>query len=249
MILRFLRVISRLLWQPAAQWQSRPVRDFSTVRLFALLNHTSLFEPLLLGAFPTALIREMSRRMVYPIADQTFNRPIAGRFFRILAPGTIPLTRSRDRSWDRFVHLATTGNSLVGIAPEGRMKRANGLDKNGRPMNIKTGIADLLEKFDSGSFLILYSAGLHHIQSPGSGMPKMFKPLSMKFELLDIKEYKNKLKNICGNNDRAAFARTVAKDLEKRRDTHCPASPTQARAKRPQASSTPKAGHPATQIP
>ena len=217
-ILMGLKSVSRLFWKPGAKWVGQKPKNFKDVKVFALLNHTSLFEPLLVGAFPTSLVREMSRRMIYPVADKTYNRPIAGRFFRLLAPGTVSLTRSRDESWKLFTEMARNQNALVGIAPEGRMKRPNGLDRHGRPMNMKTGIADLLNDIDSGQMLLLYSGGLHHIQKPGNGFPKLFKKISIKFEVVDIATYKKQLQ---AQHPDKPFPKQVTSDLERRRDMNC----------------------------
>lgn len=217
-ILMLLKSISRLFWKPGAKWVGPKPKNFKDIKVFALLNHTSLFEPLLVGAFPTGLVREMSRRMIYPVADKTYNRPIAGRFFRLLAPGTVSLTRSRDESWKLFTELARSQNALVGIAPEGRMKRPNGLDRHGKPMNMKSGIADLLKDINSGQMLLLYSGGLHHIQSPGNGFPKLFKKISIKFEVVDIARYKARISAL---HPEVSFSKQVTCDLERRRDLNC----------------------------
>ena len=66
---------------------------------------------------------------------------------------------------------------MVIILPEGRMKRENGLDLHGNPMNVRGGIADILLAMKQGRMLIAYSGGLHHVQFPG-GVPRIFKTVA-----------------------------------------------------------------------
>ena len=74
------------------------------------------------------------------------------------------------------------------------MKRKNGLDKQGRKLSIRGGIADILQKKSEGKMLIIYSGGMHHIQAPGEKWPKLFQTIHTRLESTDIAEYKNSLK-------------------------------------------------------
>lgn len=105
--------------------------------------------------------------------------------------------------------------SVVILLPEGRMKRADGFDKKGEPMTVKGGVADVLKCVDSGTFLVCYSGGLHHVHTPGDRFPKVFKHLKMYYEQLPIAEYKSQFS---GSGKKLAIVR----DLEKRRDLHSP---------------------------
>jgi hypothetical protein len=61
--------------------------------------------------------------------------------------------------------------------------------------------------------LIVYSGGMHHIQTPGDHFPKIFKKIKIKLEITNIEKYKN-----CHNNgDHEFFKNEVIKDLTKRR--------------------------------
>ena len=213
-----VKLFVRTLYRFDKVWINGKPAQFEDVKLFVLLNHTSLFEPILSGAFPYSLLWQMAKRFVYPVADKTFNRPFVGFLFRLFAPQTVSLTRNWDNSWEHFIALAKAKNSFIGIAPEGRMKRLNGLDKNGKAMNIKTGVADIIKMLDSGQMLVLYSGGLHHIQSPGSGIPKIFKKVHLKFEIFDINQYKETMIKL---SDEGQFAKAVISDLELRRDSNC----------------------------
>ena len=107
---------------------------------------------------------------------------------------------------------------MVIIMPEGRMMRRGGLDKNGKPMTVKGGIADLIQKIPSGRILMAYSGGLHHIQAPGELIPRLFKTVQLRLETIDIQQYRERLLANCGYK---GFTSAVIKDLELRRDRFC----------------------------
>ncbi|MCP4658888.1 MAG: hypothetical protein GY856_26040, partial [bacterium] len=64
-----------------------------------------------------------------------------------------------------------------------------------------------------------YSQGLHHVQIPGQMFPKLFKRIRMRFEALDIEDYRASLWPPDG--DEQAFRRAVVQDLTERRDRYC----------------------------
>jgi hypothetical protein len=153
-----------------------------------------------------------------PGADITLQRPLAGRFFKWLAPEVVTITRQRDESWTGFMEHVRP-DSLVLILPEGRMKRPGGLDKQGQPMTVRGGVADILEKIESGQMLIVYSGGLHHIHTPGHRWPRLFRRAHAALEILSIAEYRG----ACGvERGHEAFRAAVIADLEARRDRICP---------------------------
>ena len=100
------------------------------------------------------------------------------------------------------------------------MKRASGLDAEGKPMTVRGGIADVLRGIPDGLMLVGYSGGLHHVQHPGELMPRLFQRISMRFELIDIADYRERLLAEAG---RHGFKRAVIADLEERRDRVCAA--------------------------
>jgi hypothetical protein len=128
----------------------------------------------------------------------------------------VPVTRQRDQTWQE-VTTRIGPDSMVIIAPEGRMKRANGLDKDGKPMTVRGGIADLVRGVGEGTMLLAYSGGLHHVQVPGQSLPKLFKTIQMRLEVLDIAAYREALTEQAG---RHGFKLAVIKDLEERRDRY-----------------------------
>lgn len=212
-----LKAFSLIFYKTEARWLTpRSQIEWEKLRLAIVLNHTSLFEPLFVSAIPNNRIWRAVKRVVVPIADVTMKRPVIGHIFRILAPNAVGITRKRDETWDEFVSKAK-GDSLVLIFPEGRMKRKNGLDKNGKPMSVKGGVADILELMDSGKILIAYSGGLHHVQAPGEFLPRVFKKIVISFEQIDIAEYKNKLRS----ERQEEFKARVIEDLQNRMSLYC----------------------------
>jgi hypothetical protein len=97
------------------------------------------------------------------------------------------------------------------------MKRPTGLDKDGKPMTVRGGIADIIEQLDSGYILLAISGGLHHVQAPGQFMPRLFKTIKMNFEIIDIAVYKESLPK-----EARAFKLKVVEDLQYRIENHCP---------------------------
>ena len=209
---------SRIFYRFETRWVAPPPAGvWQGLRVFALLNHTSLLEPLFLGAFPLAFLWEAAARAVVPGADKTLKRPLAGTFYRLFSPHTVAISRKRDASWDLF--LDTIGpDSLVALAPEGRMMRANGLDAQGNPMSVRGGIADILVRVGSGRLLIGYSGGLHHVNQPGQRGFKLFKTLHMNFECLEIADYLASF----GSQTPERLRLAIARDLEQRLAQHKP---------------------------
>lgn len=211
-----LRLTTRMLYGHKHEWVGAPPSEpFRNVRLVALLNHTSLFEGALSGAVPLHFVREISERALLPGADTTMNRPLVGKFFKYIVPKSVTLTRRRDSSWDAFL-AAIDVETMVLIFPEGRMRRRGGFDKHGRPMTVRGGIADVLERIDEGEMLLVYSEGLHHVHAPGDRFPSLFQEVRCRFEQMPIRRYKE----LMGSGG-PQFIRNVMHDLESRRDRHC----------------------------
>jgi hypothetical protein len=98
------------------------------------------------------------------------------------------------------------------------MKRPGGLDKNGKPMTVRGGIADIIAGLDSGMMLVCYSGGLHHVQAPGEHFPSLFKTIKMNLELIDIAEYKKSFPT----TDPKVFKIAVVADFQQKLETRCP---------------------------
>ena len=98
------------------------------------------------------------------------------------------------------------------------MMRATGLDKTGKPMTVRAGIADILLATPEGRMLLGYSAGLHHIHTPGEGLPRLFKTARIQLELVDIPTYRERL---LAEHGEAGFPAAVIADLTRRRDLYC----------------------------
>jgi 1-acyl-sn-glycerol-3-phosphate acyltransferase len=224
-LLLVLRAVARLLFDFDSRWigDTPPEKRWRDVRLVALLHHTSLYEPIFAGVVPTHFLARISRVATVPIAKKTMDRPLLGRFFRLVAGNVVPVTRKRDETWREVLEALRAdeaSDSLIILLPEGRMMRADGLDSNDRPMTVRGGIADLILGTPEGQFLIAYSGGLHHVQVPGERFPRLGKTLHIDFEQLDIARYREQLLSQVQEGE--SFRGVVIRDLERRRDAHCP---------------------------
>ncbi len=216
-VLLSIKVVAKLLYCVEVKWIGGE-KTFRGTRLIVILNHTSLFEPIYLSVLPASLLWKVARKGVLPGADITMNRPIVGWFFRLVSSSTIPISRRRDRTWNAFLERIKQDSILL-IAPEGRMKRPNGFDKYGNPMTVRGGVSDLLERVNDGKLVIAYSGGLHHIMSPDQNFPRLFKRITLAVEIVDVAQYKIQLGY---GNDPRVFRLAVVRDLERRRDLYCP---------------------------
>jgi 1-acyl-sn-glycerol-3-phosphate acyltransferase len=212
-------IFTRIFYRLEDEWTGDfPARDWGHLRAIIILNHTSLYEPLLAGFADWRLLWLFSWHGVLPVAEKTMRRKI-GVFFRFLVRHTVVVTRQRDHTWDRVLNTVDD-RSIVIILPEGRMKRRDGLDSKGRSMTVRGGIADILEPLDEGRILLLHSGGFHHIQAPGeSRLPKLFKTIRARLELLDLARYKQGILDSRADGD---FRKGLIDDLTRRRDEHCP---------------------------
>jgi len=218
-MLRGIKGFSRIFYRYDIQWiHEPPVAPWRNLRLVTFLNHTSLYEPLFVGGFPNAFIRRIAFQGLMPVADKATCRPLMGFFFRMVAKNVVAITRKNDRTWDHVLSTVQP-ESMVIIMPEGRMMRASGLDKNGKPMTVRGGVADILQAIPDGRMLLTYSAGLHHVQIPGNRpLPRLFKTLRMRLESIDIAAYRQQLLDKCGPSQ---FKQALIRDLEARRDRYC----------------------------
>ena len=216
-LLFFFKILARLFYRIRIQWIGVVLPDpWRDVRLAVLLNHTSLYEPLFAGGLPNHFLWRIARHGVIPAADKTMDRPLVGLIFKFIAHQVVSITRQRDHTW--FTVLRTIDpDSMMIIAPEGRMKRSTGLDAHGNPMTVRGGVADIIEAVQDGRMIIGYSGGLHHVQHPGETFPRLFKIIRMNLEALDIARYREEMHAAGGDYKRAVMA-----DLERRRDENCP---------------------------
>jgi hypothetical protein len=217
-----LKILSRTFYRHDWEWVGTVLPNpWKRLRLVVFLNHTSLFEPVFLGVPPGSFIWRLARRGVVPAADKTTDRPLVGVIFRFIAHEVIPITRQRDDTWAQVLSTIEP-DSMVAIAPEGRMKRANGLDLHGRQMTVRGGVADILLAMKEGRMLLAYSGGLHHVQVPGH-VPNVFKTVRLRVEVLEIADYVREMMQDGGEEQ---FKRNVIRDMERRRDLYCPEEKT-----------------------
>lgn len=224
-LLLVVRTLSQVFFRHEWGWVGDEPEDAwkADIRVCAILHHTSLYEPVFAAVPPRHFMKRIAREGVIPIADKTLQRPIVGRFFKLVAREVVGVTRQRDETWRRVVRQAGPGRMVL-LLPEGRMKRPNGLDSEGRPMTVRGGISDLIETAGGGKMLLAYSGGLHHVQAPGEIVPRLFKTVRMSLELVDLTAYREWILARQGPDE--SFRRAVVRDLELRRDLF---SPTEAR--------------------
>jgi hypothetical protein len=213
-----VKVLSRLFYRIDMRWIGDvPPDPWRRVRLAAVINHTSLYEALFAGGCPNHFLWRIARHGVIPIARKTSDRALVGRFYGLVAARVISITRERDETWSEVLRQIDP-DAMVVILPEGRMKRANGLDSEGKPMTVRGGIADILLAVKEGRMLIAYSGGLHHVQIPGR-VPRIFKTVRLRVENVDIADY---IAEMMKRGGEAEFKKTVMKDLDWRRDHYAP---------------------------
>lgn len=226
-VLRFLlllvvRTVSRLFFRFEVEWVGRRVEDpWERLRLIAILNHTSLYEPVFTALVPSRVLWRLAHDGVIPIADKTIERPAVGWFFRFAGGRVVAVSRKRDATWEEVLRHFRDPRAMTVICPEGRMLRRDGLDSAGLPMTIRGGVADLLAGVRTGRMLLVYSGGLHQIAAPGDGVPRLFRKVSVRLEVVEIPEYHAALG---GTADPEAFRRRVVDDLTERRNRYCPVS-------------------------
>lgn len=209
---------SRVFFRVRLEWLRPEPDPWSDLRVLALLNHTSLFEPIFAAAAPNRLLWQLAAHGVIPIADKTMKRPVVGQFFRRIGRHVVSITRERDETWKAVLSRIHDPKALVVILPEGRMKRRSGLDSHGRPMTVRGGIADILEAIPTGKMLVGYSQGLHHVHVPGERAVHLFRHVVIRAETLDIAEYRDEILRAHGEEH---FKIGVVEDLTRRRDAEC----------------------------
>ena len=121
-MLSMAKLAARIFYKIEINWVSKPDFDpWANVRIYVLLNHTSLYDILFLGAIPWRFIFENYDHVLAPGADITMKRPLVGKFFKFAFPGMIPISRKRDDTWKDFLtHIKD--DSMVAISPEGRRR-------------------------------------------------------------------------------------------------------------------------------
>ena len=212
-----LKALSKIFYRLEVGWPEKKVQ-LDEMRMIILLNHTSLFEVLYISVLPVSFLRKLSKRMVAPAATKTLERPFVGFLFKLFSPGMMPITRKRDDTWHQFL-ASIYDDSIILFIPEGRMKRKNGLDLEGKKMTIKPGVVEILEGLNSGLIGMAYSGGLHHVQAPGEGFPKLFKTVKIDIEVFNIEEYKAMFSGDVGSLE---WRKNVLDDLQHRLETKPP---------------------------
>ncbi len=217
LILASVKTFSCIFYKGKYTWLApAPEHPWKDIRLMIFLNHTSLYEPMFSQIIPYSYLWHLAGHFNIPGADVTLDRPLVGTFWKLMVPNIASISRKKDATWENYLE-SIRPDSVVMIAPEGRMKRPNGLDRYGKPMTVRGGVADIIESIDEGHMVLCLSGGLHHVQAPGQFFPKLFKTIEMNFSYINIKEYKSKFPG----NPRERKIKIV-QDLQNRLETHCP---------------------------
>lgn len=212
-VMSFIKVLSYPFFWFDVKWLSKKQQEeLNQVRLVVLLNHTSLYEALFVRLAPYPYLWKIARHLMVPVADVTTKRPLVGKFFHALLPGVTPISRKRDHSWTDFIDRIND-EAIVAILPEGRMRRHDGKDKHGKAMSVRAGVADIIEKLDSGNILFVYSGGMHHIQIPGQRFPRLFKRIKTNMEIVTVEDYKNALHHPEVRTRKVGFVRDIQPQL------------------------------------
>lgn len=217
LVLCSVKLISTIFYRCEYVWiKGTQPKDWKEFRLFVLLNHTSLYEPLFVQILPYSYLWFLAGHWNIPGADVTLNRPLVGTFWKLMLPNISSITRKKDKSWETYLKTIRK-DDVVMIAPEGRMKRPNGLDKDGKPMTVRGGVADIIESMNSGKILLCLSGGLHHVQRPGEHLPRIFKTIKMNLYAENIADYKQRF----SGSPRERKLRIID-DLQNNLETNCP---------------------------
>lgn len=218
-ILSSIKIFSKVFFRGQFTWLDEvPKNPWQKIRLVLLLNHTSLYEPLFIQVLPFSYLWYISGNLNIPGADVTLKRPIVGTFWKLMFPNIVPISRKKDSTWETYLkNIKHT--DVVMLAPEGRMKRLNGLDKYGKKMTVRGGVADIIEEMNEGVMLIGLSGGLHHIQSPGQLFPRPFRKIVINLSYIDIKKYKASFRG--SPRERKL---NMTRDLQERLEKDCPAT-------------------------
>jgi 1-acyl-sn-glycerol-3-phosphate acyltransferase len=227
LLLLAVKAVASLFWRRDVGWVGEPVpgNRWKGIKVVTILNHTSLFEWVFAAVPPPSFFRDLAFHGVVPVAEKTLRRPLVGAFFSTVAAHVVPISRQRDHTWQTVLAKVDDAEGMVIILPEGRMMRADGLDKEGRPMTLRGGIADILRAVPEGRMLLAYSGGLHHVQVPGQRFPRLFRTVRMNLEVVDVAAYRQ-TRLAEGGED--GFRSAVVRDLTERRNRHCPATPESA---------------------
>lgn len=217
LILASVKTLSWIFYRGRFKWLDPvPKHPWKDIRLMVFLNHTSLYEPLFSQIIPYSYLWHLAGHFNIPGADVTLDRPLVGTFWKLMVPNIASISRKKDSTWENYLD-SIQSDSVVMIAPEGRMKRPNGLDRFGKPMTVRGGVADIIESIDDGHMVLCLSGGLHHVQAPGQHFPKLFQKIEMNFSYINIKDYKAQFPQ----NPRERKIKIV-QDLQLRLERDCP---------------------------
>ena len=81
-LLLSIKGLSRIFYRHDISWIGDvPQNPWQDLRLVAFLNHTSLYEPLFVGWFPSHFLKRIAYHGLMPIAKKALQRPRNGALF------------------------------------------------------------------------------------------------------------------------------------------------------------------------
>ena len=211
-ILLFLKFFCFVFFFTKVNYKNTKNIPWEKINLILFLNHTSLFEFIFITIVPIKYLWRMSEKLIFPVADISYDKFLFGNFIKKLGPYPIRISRKRDKSWSYFLRKLTNDKILI-FPAEGRMRRKTGLDKDGKPLTVRSGVCDILKKYESCPFLIMYSHGIHHVYAPEDKLPKLFKRISITIEMLSVSDYCKKF-----TKDSVLNKKALRSDLDRKRD-------------------------------
>jgi len=101
-----VKTAARVFFKLKNEWITPEPENYAKgTKMIVILNHTSLYEPLIAGYAPYNLLWKFARHGVLPVAEKTMKRPI-GLFFRLIVRHPVVVTRQRDKTWYKVLSKA-----------------------------------------------------------------------------------------------------------------------------------------------
>jgi len=210
-----LRTVSRVFFRHVVWWAGSRCAPGVTCASSPLSSHQPLRAALRGRCRPRC---SANRPLgLVPVADKTLRRPLVGLFFKMVAQRVVVVTRQQDETCSAC--SARRRDSIVVLFPEGRMKRADGLDSEGKPMTVRGGIADILAR-SAGRMVLGYCGGSTTFRCR-SAAAEAVQDDPPRHGGGRHPSYRDGLLHGAGET---SLKRLVIEDLQTRRDRYCPAA-------------------------
>lgn len=214
-IIFFSWILVKILYRCSWTWIGKNSdRGFQDMKALFLMNHTSYADHMIFVLVPINVIYKMFWNARIAVAQHQVKN-FKG-LLQYLENNIVPLSRQRDDSWNNYLSNANAKSIFV-MYPEGTRMSPEGLDKNGKKVRVKGGVADILELLPDGDIVILYLDGFYEILGAGMKFPKLFKKVRVTAEVVDIAALKHELAYTGRHEDRYDFRVRFIEWFEKRK--------------------------------